>query len=221
MNPKPQELFLGVTDLFVILLPGAVLLYVMLFALYGYPLERLPALHWSDTEAGAFALVASYILGHFVSLVASAVEDGFFRQRDFRKESSTLRVRVEAELAKYGFDVKQAPEKVRRRAEKMVTYSTSPAAIRLERRAADRRFQRNMVLVAFLSLLLLGFTGRTIEGVVAAFLFVGFLLRYWDQNRKFTEEVFEAFIGMKENVKAAAARKLSAGERVKSIRAAD
>jgi ADP-ribose pyrophosphatase YjhB (NUDIX family) len=69
MGFEPQKFFIGVIDLFSVLLPGAVLT----FLLKG-PLWRLLGYKPGSDEVVIF-LVVSYLLGHFIFLIGSAVLD--------------------------------------------------------------------------------------------------------------------------------------------------
>jgi 8-oxo-dGTP pyrophosphatase MutT (NUDIX family) len=71
---EPQKFFIGLIEFFSILLPGALLTYLCkdwvalnLGMGYGYPLE--------GAEAGAVFLFASYLLGHFLFLFGSKLDD--------------------------------------------------------------------------------------------------------------------------------------------------
>ena len=74
MDFEPQKFFIGVVDLFSILMPGAVLSY--------YMYRRIPAcafgLHdWKvpGTEGWVLFLFSSYLLGHFLFFVGSWLDD--------------------------------------------------------------------------------------------------------------------------------------------------
>lgn len=71
MNFEPQKFFIGVIDLFSVLLPGAVLT----FLLKG-PLWRLLGYKPGSDEVVIF-LIVSYLLGHFIFLIGSAVLDDY------------------------------------------------------------------------------------------------------------------------------------------------
>lgn len=75
MNFEPQKFFIGVIDLFSVLLPGALLTY--LFKDDAGPFVLGDA-YWNltDTTAWMAFLFASYLLGHFVFLLGAAALDG-------------------------------------------------------------------------------------------------------------------------------------------------
>lgn len=74
MNFDPQKLFIGLMDFFSILLPGAVLTWLMQGELGSLDLGfRLPGL--DSTEGLAAFLLASYLLGHLIFLLGSWLDD--------------------------------------------------------------------------------------------------------------------------------------------------
>jgi hypothetical protein len=69
MGFEPQKFFIGVIDLFSVLLPGAVLTFLLkgpLWQLLGYK---------PGSDEVVIFLVVSYLLGHFIFLIGSAVLD--------------------------------------------------------------------------------------------------------------------------------------------------
>ena len=77
MGFEPQKLFIGLVDFFSILMPGALLAYrvkdwaaLMLGHAEGFPLE--------GGEQLAVFLFASYLLGHFVFLIGSFLDNAFY-----------------------------------------------------------------------------------------------------------------------------------------------
>ncbi|MEO8677786.1 MAG: NUDIX domain-containing protein [Vicinamibacterales bacterium] len=74
MSYEPEKFFIGVIDLFSVLLPGAVLSYLLkdhaaarLGLASGYPLDR--------TEAAIVFIAASYLMGHFTFLAGSTLDN--------------------------------------------------------------------------------------------------------------------------------------------------
>src|SRR4051812_4558957 len=81
---KPSDFFLGVTDLFSILLPGAALTYVLAgLELHeisiGRASDTLGLLHWSASTPGYVAfLVLSFLVGHGTDMMGSLALDGVY-----------------------------------------------------------------------------------------------------------------------------------------------
>ncbi len=85
---KPGDFFVGVTDLFSVLLPGAVLTFIAMRAEESLGLVDLFGLLQLKDAAGytAFA-VSAFLLGHLVDMVGAAVLDGIYDllYADFRR----------------------------------------------------------------------------------------------------------------------------------------
>lgn len=88
MNFEPQKIFIGLMDFFTILLPGALLTYF----LQGTRAESLlpkTIVTMSDGERWAVVVVSSYLLGHFLFLLGSWLDEFYDCTR-----SRTLEYRV-------------------------------------------------------------------------------------------------------------------------------
>ena len=78
MNFEPQKLFIGLVDFFTILMPGAILAYVVkdwgaanFFGLnFGVALDR--------AETVIVFLFFSYLLGHFVFLISAKLDEWLY-----------------------------------------------------------------------------------------------------------------------------------------------
>jgi len=71
MNFEPQKFFIGVIDFFSILLPGAVLTYLLMVTHPGIFWARCPL----GTEGWVVFWFSSYVLGHFLFLIGSCLDD--------------------------------------------------------------------------------------------------------------------------------------------------
>ncbi len=75
---KPADFFVGITDLFSIILPGAVMTFVLLCIVktnYAVTFDKLPL-----EGVGGYAafLVAAYLLGHVIDLIGASVIDNLY-----------------------------------------------------------------------------------------------------------------------------------------------
>lgn len=213
MNYKPSDFFFGVIDLFVILLPGMIATFILLYTFTGYPVERLPQLSWGTTGQIAAFLMSSYVFGHFVSFGGTLV-DRVFKERDVSKiksDNSALRKASKGfAQAIYGTTLVEGMS-LRRLAVAYVRTRSDVGAISIDRKDADRRFFRNITFVFFSGVIALA--GRGVAAlaadplgrgakepfVVAGVSLVLFLLSLWRsryQQDKFTETVFEHFVAI-------------------------
>lgn len=79
MNFEPQKLFIGITDLFSILMPGALLTYILKDDIGPLLLDD-NYLVLEGTEAWFVFFFSSYLLGHLIFLVGSKYLDDYFYQ---------------------------------------------------------------------------------------------------------------------------------------------
>lgn len=93
MGFEPQKLFIGVMDFFTILLPGALLTFILKDSAGGVVLGRSGS-SLADAQGWAAFLFVSYLLGHLIFLVSSWFDDAYDWFR-----SSTLDAQI-AMLAK-------------------------------------------------------------------------------------------------------------------------
>ena len=79
MNFDPQKFFIGLIDFFSILLPGALLTYVLKDAniLQRYIGPIIEQKKLSEAEAWMIFFFSSYLLGHFIFLVGSIIMDDY------------------------------------------------------------------------------------------------------------------------------------------------
>jgi hypothetical protein len=192
---KPQDFLIGVIDLFVIILPGALLIFAALRVAYGYPLMPLPAAVWSDLAAAAAFVGGAYLLGHLVSYVGSLSEDAFHRtaERQVLAQEENVRKTVAAALKRLGLPVEKQLN-VRRQAATYLRLHDPAAAAHIERKDADRRFFRNVTVVLVFPVVAFLVRGNWVEALFWGALFAASLLRYFDQQKKFTRDVFEYFL---------------------------
>ena len=203
LDYKPSDIFLTVTDVFVVLLPGA-----MLVAGVGALLapEQLAAFSGSAT-AWIVLAVASYTVGNVVSGLASVVEDELSKkaQTQIEGELGVLRGEVQTEVRRI-FSTHLEWINVRRVAGLFVRMQSAPLGAALNRRDADRRFFRNMIAVASLvSILAIArVTYRTHAPLPVAATAAGagvvlwLLVRtYVSQNEKHTRDTFDYFLILK------------------------
>lgn len=197
---KPSDFFLGVTDLFSVLLPGAALTYVLArLELHEVELGRmndgLGLLHWSANTSGYVAfLVLSYLVGHGTDMLGSVALDGLYDityahlKRSKQVSPMIWFVRLPGRL------VVEARDKIRYLVLGTAIVSTTPTDGLYERAKAlaeplrpegDRVFQwcRSWVLMkspsAFLEIERVQGNSKFFRGMVATFVLVaGISLRY-------------------------------------------
>ncbi len=75
MECKPSDLFVGVVEFFAVLLPGSLVVFSAMDQARTHIFGKiLPALPSDTVSAYATFFVASYLLGHFIFMIASYLD---------------------------------------------------------------------------------------------------------------------------------------------------
>ena len=80
---KPGDYFVGVVDFFAILMPGALFSFLLLRLASKYHFGPILPKAWGAAEHWVTFIFASYLLGHFISLLGANL-DGIY-DRTYRK----------------------------------------------------------------------------------------------------------------------------------------
>jgi 8-oxo-dGTP pyrophosphatase MutT (NUDIX family) len=227
MNFEPQKFFIGLMDFFSILLPGALLTYVARSELGVQLLDR-PIGAMSDAEGGLVFFFSSYLLGHFIFLLGSWLDEFY----DFARGQTQLRrlkvlarggtlppkwqrillwlvFKGEKELAvDRAAAIKRRYLKPLGAASAVNTFQWAKLRLALEkpemlatvqRFEADSKFFRSLVVVLFL-LPLVAADGRHLAFAACWGIFVlPALWRYMEQRHKATSQAYWAVIALEGN----------------------
>jgi hypothetical protein len=212
MFSKPSELYLTVIDVFVLVLPGAILIALALFVSgpdLGWPRDADPGV-----DAWAALALGAYVIGHILSGIGSFFEDQFNRsprgkrrrEKEWKKHAE-LRDRA-AEILDRTIGAKPIdPEGLRRWAAVLVFNAGGYGGANLTRKDADRRFCRNATAAFLLALLLKllcllaerssdrSYADAVIAGALALFAALC-MMRFLDQDKKFSRDAYESLIAM-------------------------
>ena len=196
MKYSLNDFFVGIVDIFVIFLPGGLLLFVLF---YDFPdIGNINPLG-GDTASWPFFLAVSFILGHFISMIGAAWEDWAWERSGglkVKKEVSS-ELRIAATLIVKDVVPAHLVKNVRRWAAVLLRQDEQSRRV-LERIDADRRFFRNLrvVLIASAVIFLIDYNGNHTGNLSAGSILFAFLahLRYLEQDKKFTKSVFESLV---------------------------
>lgn len=146
---KPQEIFLGMYDVFGIILPGAVGMFLFAHAKSGFPLLRPDeGWQWSAGERWLLLALCAYLLGHLYSSIGAALEKLFYyrlSKKSIARDHPDQRKRATAILRK-AFTGCQVLEKHARYWGRIYLQLHGPEHVkeRIERTRVIRRFFRNI-----------------------------------------------------------------------------
>lgn len=205
MNFGLKDFFMSVVHLFVIFLPGSLLLLTLLMALPGnFKIDdSLLTRNISATGLTLVFIGASYLLGHLVSLIASKFEDVYSKRpwgkRRSKEVSESLRANAYEICVRELDDALVEYPGFRKWAQHLARHGDDAIRGEIDALDADRRFFRNtrFVLIAPLILSTIQFRGENgTWAIPAALAFITVLSwwRYYDQDGKFTKLVFESLI---------------------------
>jgi hypothetical protein len=188
---KPADLFVGVIQLFAVLMPGAVLAAALAFALSD-PIQDTFGADLRDPHVrGAAFLVASYVLGAFVFPVASWLDqfaDAYNeKQREKRGDDYAF---LRADELRQAFFGDPTPKGL----DPMNTFSWTKAVLMLgapaafsdvQRYEAESKFFRSLVLVLPASGLIVAVSRASAAPLLASLILGGSLLLVWPAAHRY------------------------------------
>jgi hypothetical protein len=195
---KPADFFFGAMDFFAILLPGAVLAYLLTpwsAAVFG---PVLPPLDSEAKQWVAFA-ICSYFFGHLLHQIGSVLDDEYDRgYKARRNQFGEHRLLVETRRlveAEFGQVVKD--HSMFYWAGSYVRANNQAAGAELERSGADSKFFRSLCLLSMLAIVLFLVQSEVLAALfasaLAAFSFQRFCSRRWDNSVR----TYEYFVQIK------------------------
>jgi len=180
---KPSDFFVGVIDLFAILLPGALLTILVKGILKGAGLNDLINQMPKEGVADwALFLVESYVAGHFIFAIGSLLLDELYdvtwSERFHVHKNEELLVSVTEKLIDLLPKNLTDKEEVRVEgglrawASSFVRVQSAPAGVEIDRAEADSKFFRSLITLQLLSwpLFICRTTGPWWEGVKPLYL---------------------------------------------------
>ncbi len=198
MSYKPTDFFLGVMEFFAILMPGAILTFLLLdygTALFGVLLPSLPG---ASAKWVAFG-VASYILGHLLHHVGGIfldewIYDKLYVKKYKRRKGKERLLTKTRELMKEKLGDDAQMTGAFSWAGSFVRAHNASASGETERLGADSKFFRSLSLVALAGMVLFAAEKSGLASGGALLLFVFSLWRFCDRRWKNTKLTYEYFI---------------------------
>ncbi len=162
MSYKPTDFFIGVMDFFAIIMPGALLAFLLLergASLFG---GLLPPLTGTAANWVAF-LVISYILGHLLHHLGGVLDkhiyDKFYVKKWKRKCGEERLLTLTRDLMEEQLKADAKITSAFSWAGSYVRVQSDAAASELERGGAESKFFRSLSLVALVALVLFALKG--------------------------------------------------------------
>ena len=189
---KPSEFYVGVIDLFAILLPGAIATALLEPRIGNVVFGRLMVIPESEAAKWVVFLAVSYLLGHLIFLGGSYLDRLYnvIRERlnPYGNESAyQCATRVRDSL------IDEAERKALNTFQwsRSVLLSRCPAAADdVHRLEADSKFFRSLLVVSALAAVVFFSEGRPIEGSVAILFLIPCFARYYERRLKSTTQAY-------------------------------
>lgn len=199
MGYKPGDFLVGLIDFFAILLPGALLA----FALKDLAVEHvfgpvLPAVG-GETQGWLVFVFSSYLLGHFIFLLGSFIDDTFYdpyRKRFLTAGSDLTFDRAKEIKVRHIGDEKDKVVNPFKWAKANVQLLHPAASVEINRLEADSKFFRSLIVVLLLVSPLLAYKRAWIELAACAALVALSFFRYADQRFKSTQLAYVYLIAL-------------------------
>lgn len=206
MSLKPSDVFIGVTEFFSIMMPGALLSAALAESVSGRMFG--PILMNLESEAARWAafLVASYFLGHFAHMIGSYLDPLYNRYRQHRRPreknhlyhaACALRL---SQLSALGDSPDKAKELVNtfKWSKAFINLRSPAAAAEVARLEADSKFFRSAVVVLGVIAIVQGMGGQWVVAAVCGALGAGSFMRYADQRLKSTDQAYTYFLALRD-----------------------
>lgn len=206
MTYKPTDFFVGVMEFFAIIMPGALLAFLLLD--YGKSVFGilLPTLSGTAEKWAAF-LVIAYVFGHLLHHIGGIFDkyiyDKFYVKKWKRKKGKERLLTRTCDLikAELGHDINMTS--AFSWAGSYVRVHSAAAASELERGGADSKFFRSLSFVALVAVVLFASKSLLLATGCALLLFAFSIWRFCDLRWKNSQRTYEYFIMLKmaENTK--------------------
>jgi hypothetical protein len=198
---KPEDFFVGVIDFFAVLLPGALLSFLMIdFARWHVFGRILPPIR-NEAQGWVVFAFSSYLLGHFVFLAGSYTDPLYhqFRRRFVPKEKD--RTYLQARKIKETCLGDSSSEPIMNtfqwaKANAQLRY---PAALlEVRRHEADSKFFRSLIVVLAVLVFVLISKAAWIATLICLPLIMLSFARYAEQRWKAAQRAYEYVIAMQQ-----------------------
>ncbi|KAA3637482.1 MAG: hypothetical protein DWQ02_06695 [Bacteroidetes bacterium] len=196
MNFKPNNFYIGIIDLFAIILPGAIATLVI-YPFWQKEIDLFLESSGNKDFYSAFRLIlSSYLLVHIISQISSYLDRSVYdRLKNNRfKNDSRLNAVKEIRKASYNHNLKNSLLNTFSWANFKLIKELPLAAEEIERYTADSKFFRGLFVILFLLIFVFAQKGNWGMSVVCFLLAAFSMVRYFRKRRKATETAYKYVI---------------------------
>lgn len=211
---KPADFFLGAMEFFAIVMPGAMLVFLLL-PLNPYVFgPLLPSLGESEPMKWAAFAVGAYVFGHLLHHVGSVLDrwydEGFAREK---RKFGDDRLLVEArKLVQRDLGEELEGISIFEWAGSWVRAKNAAAGAEIERSGADSKFFRSLCIVAGVAIAVFLAKGSALAALVALLLAVFSYRRFCKRRWDATQRTYEYFVMLRRETSATTAPSVTAAE---------
>jgi hypothetical protein len=189
---KPSEFYVGVLDLFAVLLPGAIAAAILEPRFGDLVLGGVIATPQGEAAKWAIFFAFSYFIGHLIFLAGSYVDALYNELRErlnpYGNESAyQCAMRIRDSL------IDKSEQKALNTFQwtRSVLIAKCPAAAEdVHRLEADSKFFRSLLVVSALAAIVFFTDGKAIQGIVALIVVVPCFARYYERRLKSTTQAY-------------------------------
>ena len=189
---KPTELYVGVLDVFAILLPGAIATAILAPRVGPFLLGTLVAIPATEPGEWAAFLVVSYFVGHLIFLFGAYIDRLYdiFRKRlnPYGNESAFQCATRIRDI--FVDETERSALNTFQWARSVLIAKHPGAAEDVHRLEADSKFFRSLLIICALSSIVFFSSGKSVEGAVALVLVVPCFARYYERRLKSTTQAY-------------------------------
>jgi len=194
MAYKPEDFFIGVIDFFAVLLPGALLSFMMADFAQRYVFGRALPLIQSESQGWVVFVFSSYLLGHFVFLAGSYIDPLYnqLRERFVPKAKDLAYLRAK--------EIKEHCLKDNPHETVMNTFQWAKATLQLRspgvlaevrRHEADSKFFRSLIVVLLVLVCVMIARAAWLAAGMCLVLVIASFGRYAEQRWKAAQQLYE------------------------------
>lgn len=211
---KPTDFFVGITDLFSILLPGACIAYIAVKLNIPSLAHVMAKLRLEGNEGYLAFFVVAYVLGHLLDMAGAffldKLYDVTYARRMRRSRDGKTRDPLFEEAGRLAVPAMPTGDRVYQWSRVWACLKSPSAFTEIERVQANSKFFRGLVSVFLITAILLVATkpqhGRVIAAELACCLLAAFaFLRFSDLRWKAVQQTYRFFIAMQRGAPGATA----------------
>ncbi len=190
---KPNDFFVGIIDLFAILLPGGVLTFILLTEYESF-FDKV--INLTGAQGWVAFLFGSYLLGHIIFMIGAKLDDLYDAQRKKKNPYTNESAYQCATKIKNRLLDKEETKSINTYhwSISFLTTQYPEAMVEINRLVADSKFFRSLVVILPIISLILILDKLYLHAVIFLALIVPCYLRYYGRRLKSTTRAYQYIV---------------------------